>query len=83
MPRPRHAMNTPEPVPHLDLVDYLITRGYCRTRAEALGHLLGGRVNVNGKVWAYPHVPKHSLSHDEFGRPRIMVEGVPDPRPVR
>lgn len=70
------------PIPHMDLVAYLADQGFVRSRTEARRALVGGRVNVNGAVWAYPHVPRHLLEHDQFGRPRIMVEGTPDPRPT-
>lgn len=82
LPHPRR-LGPSSPVPYVDLVNYLVTRGYCRTRSEARAALVHGRVNVNGKVWAYPHVPKNHIGHDDYGRPRVMVEGVPDPRPVQ
>ncbi len=64
----------------LDLVDYLVVH-WRVTRRQARLWLFGGRVNVNGAVYAYPEIRRSNIGHDELGRLRIMVEDVPDPRP--
>jgi hypothetical protein len=71
------------PTGYLDVRAYLLSRGYVRNRREAAEALERGKVSINGKTWAYPHHPKHLLDYDDCGRPRIMVEGVPDPRPCK
>lgn len=70
------------PTAYVDLVHYLVEHGYLRTAREARLAIVGGKVNVNGEVYAYQHYPKHQLDRDDLGRYRIMVEGVKDPRPA-
>jgi hypothetical protein len=65
----------------LDVRAYLLSRGYVRSRREAAEALEAGKVSINGATYAYPHFPKDQLQHDDCGRPRIMLEGTPDPRP--
>lgn len=73
-----------QPERYLSLIGrrgWLVTHFGMTVRAarEALRH---GKVNVNGKVWGYPEVPINSIETDDFGRYRIMVEGVKDTRPT-
>lgn len=68
---------------YLDVRAYLREQGYVRSRREAAEALEKGKVSINGQTFSYPHFPKHELSYDSCGRPRIMVERVPDPRPCR
>lgn len=70
----------PRPVAYLDLRQYLVDH-FGMTRKEAMAAILEGKVNVNGEVQGYRDFPKHQLERDGLGRPRIMVEGMPDPRP--
>jgi hypothetical protein len=66
---------------YLDVRAYLLSRGYVRSRRQAAEALEAGKVSINGATYSYPHFPKDQLDYDSCGRPRIMVEGVPDPRP--
>jgi hypothetical protein len=70
------------PRAHLSLPDYLTTH-WPLSRRQAVEKLLGGKVNVNGSVWAYPEVPIDVLQINDEGHYRIMVEGMPDPRPPK
>jgi hypothetical protein len=63
----------------MNLVAYVV-RSWPLRRPEAARLLREGKINVNGKVWAYPDVPKDILTLDQRGNYRIMVEGMPDPR---
>ncbi len=74
-------MRSRQPTAYLPLLDYVAREWRVSTR-QAREWLQGGKINVNGSVWAYPEVPKHLVERDEFGRYRIMVEGQPDPRPA-
>ncbi len=71
-----------KPARYLDLVDYIVSRGWTTKRSQARAWLRSGKVNINGATWAYPSYPVKDLEHDSAGRPRIMVEGQPDPRRV-
>jgi hypothetical protein len=71
------------PTPHIDVRAYLVSRGYVKNRREAAEALESGKVSINRKTYAYPHFPKHLLDYDDCGRPRIMVDNVPDPRPCQ
>jgi hypothetical protein len=73
----------PRPTAHIDVRAYLVSRGYVKNRREAAEALEKGKVSINGQTYAYPHFPKHHLEHDDCGRPRIMLEGVRDPRPCQ
>ena len=68
---------------HIDVRRYLVEQGYVRSRREAAEALESGKVSINGKTYAYPHFVKHLLEYDDCGRPRVMVEAIPDPRPCR
>jgi hypothetical protein len=74
---------TPPRTSYIDLVEYLVSRGWTAKHSEARDWLLRGKVNVNGEVISYPHFPLKDLEFDNAGRPRIMVEGQPDPREVK
>ncbi len=76
--RPRRRL-----VAHIDVRRYLVENGYVRSKRAAAEALEGGKVSINGKTYAYPHFVKHLLDYDDCGRPRIMVENVPDPRPCK
>lgn len=76
------ATRTKAPRKFLSLPDYLAA-GWGVSHKQAVDWLLSGRVNVNGEVWAYPEVPIDTLNVNDQGNYRIMVEGVPDPRPPR
>lgn len=71
------------PTAYIDVRAYLLSRGYVKSRRAAAEALESGKVSINGNTYAYPHFPKHQLEHDDCGRPRIMVDKVPDPRPCR
>lgn len=68
---------------YIDLPAYLLSRGYVGSRREARNAVAEARVSVNGKTYIFRHFPKAELDHDNCGRPRIMVDGVPDPRPCK
>ena len=68
---------------YIDVRRYLVEHNYVRSRREAAEALESGKVSINGKTYAYPHFPHHELDYDSCGRPRIMVERVPDPRPCK
>lgn len=70
------------PRPFLSLVPY-IEAHWGLTHKQATEALLGGEVNVNGAVWAYPEVPIDTLQINDQGHYRIMLEGRPDPRPPK
>lgn len=66
---------------HMDLLAY-VSQEWHVSKRQARTWLLDGKINVNGSVWAYPHVPRKEIERDQLGRLRIMVEGESDPRPA-
>lgn len=67
---------------YLVLDDYICSR-WGVSKRQAKDWRAEGKINVNGEVQVYPRVEKRLIELDELGRLRIMVEGVPDPRPAQ
>lgn len=79
----RRATRTKVPHKLLDMVDYISTRWSVSPKQARTWLFEEGKVNVNGSVYARPYIPTYELNVNEYGNYRIMVEGVPDPRPPR